>query len=190
MQAGGNAFGHGLRRQGQQISAAICQFAGHHPEQHRVVAGLQRIIETQGHLELAVVIFAIHRLDGKAAFYRLPSRSCRKAQPGHFPDRFHRQRPPACHRGARHHPHHAGRQRPPVPTDQSFSENLPLCKPKSRCQNSANKGWGETGTNRQCRPLPCAFNRRRDSIRLSIFARSITPGFFCSSCLPDPSVRS
>ena len=68
MQAGTTAFGHGLRHEGQQISAAICQFARHHPEQHGIVAGLQRIIETQGHLELAVVIFAIHRLDGKTAF--------------------------------------------------------------------------------------------------------------------------
>ena len=68
MQAGTTAFRHGFRHEGQQISAAICQFARHHPEQHGVVTGLQRVIETKGHLELAVVVFAIHRLDGKTAF--------------------------------------------------------------------------------------------------------------------------
>ena len=35
-----------------------------------------------------------------------------------------------------------------IPTDQSFSENLPLCKPKSPCRNRTNNDRGDMGSAR------------------------------------------
>ena len=66
MQPRSAAFGDRLWHKGQDIAFLERQLAGHEPEQERIITGLQRIVKTQRHFELAIIIFAIHRFQRQA----------------------------------------------------------------------------------------------------------------------------
>ncbi len=75
VQARSAPFGDRLGQEGQHQPPVQRDLSGQRAEHKGVVAGLKRFVKAQGHFELAVVIFAVHRLDPQArVFCGVPDR--------------------------------------------------------------------------------------------------------------------